>query len=53
MIALVAWIMPSFRLEGPGAAILASIIVGLTGWLANSYVGDAGRVEVWSTRRKD
>ena len=40
MIYLVAWMMPSFHVEGLTSAILASIIVGLTGWPANSYVGD-------------
>ena len=50
MILLVAWIMPSFHVSGLGSAILASIIVGLTGWMANSYVGDRGSFEVWRAR---
>ena len=50
MILLVAWIMPSFHVTGLGSAVLASIIVGLTGWVANSYVGDRGGIEVWSIR---
>jgi len=51
MVMLVAWLMPSFHLAGLGSAILASVIVGLTGWLANAYVGDRARIEVWKTKR--
>jgi uncharacterized membrane protein YvlD (DUF360 family) len=46
MLLLVARLMPSFRLEGLGTAILASVIVGLTSWLANGFIGNRGRVEV-------
>lgn len=52
MLMLVAWMMPSFRIESLGAAILASIIVGLTAWLANVFIGRRGRVEVWSARSR-
>lgn len=45
MIYLVAWMMPSFHVQGLTTAILASIIVGLTGWLANAYVGEGPKVE--------
>ena len=46
MIYLVAWMMPAFHVGGLRTAIMASIIVGITGWLANSYVGVGPRVEV-------
>ena len=36
MILLVARVMPAFHLEGLGTAMVASIVVGLTSWLANS-----------------
>ncbi len=42
---LVAWLVPGFTLSGLGAAILASIVVGLTGWLASTFVGGSGRIE--------
>jgi len=42
---LVAWLVPGFSLSGLGAAILASIVVGLTGWLASAFVGGSGRIE--------
>ena len=44
-LALVAWLVPGFGLSGLGAAILASIVVGLTGWLASTFVGGSGRIE--------
>ncbi len=44
-VALVAWVMPGFTLSGLGAAILASIVVGLTSWLASTFVGSSGRIE--------
>jgi putative membrane protein len=51
MVLLVAWLMPSFHIAGLGSAILAALIVGLTGWLANAYVGDRAKIEVWKTTR--
>lgn len=44
-LALVAWLVPGFALSGLGAAILASIVVGVTGWLASTFVGGSGRIE--------
>jgi putative membrane protein len=52
MIWLVAWMMPAFHVAGLGSAIVASIIVGLTGWVANSYIGDRGNIQVWTTRKR-
>ena len=51
MVWLVAWVMPTFHVDGIGAAIIAAVLVGLTGWLANGYVGDGG-VRVWTTKRE-
>ena len=44
-LALVAWLMPGFSLSGLGSAILASIVVGLTSWVASAFVGGSGRIE--------
>jgi len=44
-LALVAWVMPGFTLSGLGAAILGSIVVGLTSWFASAFVGSSGRLE--------
>src|SRR5256886_11730777 len=44
-VALVAWLMPGFSLSGLWAAILTSIVVGLTSWFASAFVGGSGRIE--------
>ncbi len=44
-LALVAWVLPGFHVSGLGAAILGSIVVGLTSWLGSSFVGGSGRIE--------
>ncbi len=51
MVLIVASLMPSFHTEGLGSAILASVIVGLTGWAANAFVGDQKSVKVHVARR--
>ena len=51
MVLLVAWLMPSFHIAGLWSAILAALIVGLTSWLANAYVGRGAKIEVWKTTR--
>ena len=51
MLQLVAKLMDPFHLEGLWTAILGSIIVGLTGWVANGFIGSKGRVEVWAARQ--
>jgi putative membrane protein len=50
MIALVAWMMPAFHVAGLGAAIVASIIVGVTSWAATSYVGDRGKIQTVNSK---
>jgi putative membrane protein len=50
MVLLVAALMPAFHVEGLGAAILASVVVGLTGWVANGLIGNRGTVEVWKVK---
>src|SRR6059058_1450033 len=44
-LALVAWIMPGFSVSGLVPAVLGSIVVGLTGWFASTFVGGSGRIE--------
>jgi len=50
MLGLVAGLLNGFTLSGFGAALLGSIVVGLTGWLASWYVGPSGRIEVMVLR---
>lgn len=40
MVLLVGRLMPSFHIDGFGQAMLASIIVGITGWMANAFIKD-------------
>ena len=37
--------IPAFTISGLGAAILGSIVVGLTSWLGSAFVGGSGRIE--------
>jgi len=51
-LALVAWLMQGFTVTGLGAAILGSIIVGLTSWLASMFIGSSGRIERFRVETK-
>jgi putative membrane protein len=52
MIELVSALLPSsFHVASLGPAILASIIVSITGWLVNGFIGHDGRVEMITVRR--
>jgi putative membrane protein len=51
MFGLVAALLDGFHVEGLGSALLGSIIVGLTGWVASWYIGPKGRFEVLVVRR--
>jgi putative membrane protein len=46
MLGLVAALLDGFHISGFGAALLGSIVVGLTSWVASWYVGPRGRIEV-------
>ena len=52
MFGLVAALLDGFHVAGFGAALLGSIVVGLTSWAASWYVGPKGRVEVLVVRRE-
>ena len=43
--ALAAALVPGFHVASLGGAILGSLVVGVTGWFANSFVGSSGRIE--------
>jgi putative membrane protein len=46
MIGLVAWMLPGFVVDGLWSAMLASVVIGLTGWVGNAFIGDSGRYEI-------
>lgn len=52
MLGLVAWLLPGFTLGGFGAALVASLIVGLTGWVGSSFIGPSGRFEMLVVERR-
>ena len=46
MLGLVASFLDGFALRGFASALLGSIVVSVTGWVASWYVGPRGRVEL-------
>jgi len=46
MLGIVATLLDGFHLAGFGSALLAAMIVSVTGWIASWWVGPTGRVEV-------
>jgi putative membrane protein len=50
MLGLVAWLLDGFALESFGTALIASLIVGFTGWIGSWFIGPRGRVEVMVVR---
>lgn len=52
MLGLVASLLDGFNLAGFGAALLGSIVVSSTGWIASSFVGPRGRFEILVVERR-
>ena len=50
MLAIVAGLLPGFRIDGFWAAVLAALIVSVTGWIGSALFGSQAKVEVY--RRK-
>ena len=46
MLGLVAALLDDFALAGFGSALLGSIVVSLTGWVASWTIGPSGRFEI-------
>ena len=42
---LVAWLLPGFSVSGLWAATLGALVVTITSWFANGFVGSSGRLE--------
>lgn len=51
MVALVAWLVPGFQVDGFWTAVGAALIVSLVSWAASSVIGSNGRVEVLTIKR--
>ncbi len=52
MLELVAWIFTGFTIRSFTSALLGSIVVSLTAWVASYFIGPRGRVEIIVVRRK-
>jgi len=50
MLGLVALLLPGFHIDGFWTAVLAALIVSLTGWIGSALIGSNAKVEVY--RRK-
>lgn len=44
MLGLVALILPGFHIAGFWAALFGAVIVGITGWIAASFIGPRGQI---------
>lgn len=52
MFGLTAALLEHFRVAGFGSALLGSVVVSLTSWLASSFIGPDGRYEVLVIERR-
>ena len=51
MIGLAAWFLDGFLIDGFGSALLGAVVVSLTGWIGNAFIGERGRYEAVMMRR--
>ena len=51
MIGLAAWFLDGFQIDGFGSALLGAVVVSLTGWIGNAFIGERGRYEAVMMRR--
>jgi putative membrane protein len=51
MLGLVALLLPGFHMNGFWTAVLAALIVSLTGWIGSLLIGSRARVELYSSKR--
>jgi len=52
MLALTALMLHGFHIANFWAALCASLIVSITGWIGSSFIGGKGKFEVYSSRRR-
>jgi putative membrane protein len=51
MIGLAAWFLDGFQIAGFGSALIGTVVVGMTGWIGNAFIGERGRYEVVAMKR--
>ena len=52
MLGLVAWMFDDFTIAGFGSALLGSMVISITGWLASYFIGPRGRIEIIVIRHR-
>jgi putative membrane protein len=52
MLGLTAWLLRGFHIADFRSALLASLVVSLTGWIGSWFIGPRGRFEVYVNRRR-
>ena len=52
MIGLAASFLDGFQVAGFGSALLGAILISLSGWIGNAFIGESGRYEVVVMKRK-
>lgn len=52
MLGLVAWMLDGFSVAGFFSALIGSLVVSVTAWIGNSFVGPSGRYEVLVVQRR-
>jgi putative membrane protein len=52
MLGLTAWLLRGFHVADFWAALLASLLVSITGWIGSMFIGSRGRFEVYSNRQR-
>lgn len=50
MLGLVAYFLPGFGINGFWAALLAALIVAITGWIGSALFGGRGKVEFFGRK---
>jgi putative membrane protein len=52
MLALVAWLLDGFRVTGFWQALLGSLVVSLTSWMASAFMPNHGKLEPLPIKKK-
>jgi putative membrane protein len=52
MLGIVAWMLEGFRVSGFWSALLASLVVSLTSWLASGLISSNGKLEMLEAKKK-
>ena len=50
MLGLVALLLPGFHIDGFWTAVLASLVVSVTGWIGSALIGSQAKVEIYRSK---